>query len=140
MVTIDSKIDNDFDDLLENINIINNETTKIHKETLESIGVFGKEKVFYSKSRKLKKNVFDWLLDNVADDKHGKSWCVGNDEYNSNQHYNKTFTIFFKRKTDAFKFVKNWSMYKKFTTQINYFSDTRKELDLKTNKYIHSER
>lgn len=79
---------------------------------------------------RLKPEVFAWLKKNVKDVKDEKGFCVGNDKYNSND--SMEFNIFFKRRSDAMKFIKRWSSHKKPTTYFDYFSDVRKQLNFKT--------
>jgi len=83
----------------------------------------------------LKKDVMDWLQNNISDEKNGaKGWCVGSENYNAGES-GISFKVFFKRKSDAMKFIKQWSEWKKPVFYCQYFTDVRKELDLKTLKY-----
>lgn len=92
------------------------------------------EKDFYTESIYiLKKEVVDWLNENIKDENEEKCWCVGNDEYIIND-YNK-ITIFFKREFDALKFIRTWSIFKEPVFYFDYFSDDRRNMDL--NKLIH---
>lgn len=144
LVTIAEEYDgDDYDKLVEHIKIIDSEAYKLSQESVrEHLGDNTIEldpSNYYKRSKKLKTEVFDWLLANVEDNKDGKAWCVGSLEYCTNS-YAKKYTIFFKRRKDAFAFVKRWSKYKKFTSQFNYFKDKGKDLDLETMKYKHWER
>lgn len=148
LVTVDKEIDTDFVTLFKEI--VNEKQELLwdssHFDQLKEGPIPLPEELRYEtyvskeRTRQLNENVFNWLLENVKDYKGEKGWCVGNDEYNSNCHYQERFTIFFKRRKDAFAFVKQWSKYKKFTQQVNYFKDTRKDLDFETNRYVLSDR
>ena len=86
-------------------------------------------------TRRLKPEVIQWLTDNIKDrddDEHKQGWCVGTDKYNSNHRI--SFSIFFERPSDALKFIKRWSIYKKPVDYLNYFQDIRRKLDLTTNR------
>lgn len=76
--------------------------------------------------RKLKPEVFEWLSNNIPDDK----WAVGTDAYNRLNELN--FYIFFQSSRDALKFIKHWSVFKKPLHYLNYFTDNRREFDPKT--------
>lgn len=79
----------------------------------------------------LKTEVFDWLENNVKEQKEGiKGWCCGNNEYNSNS---ESFSLFFYRRKDAMLFIKTWSIYKKATKTFNQNTMTKRILDPKTN-------
>jgi len=85
--------------------------------------------------RRLRPEVIQWLNDNVKDresDEQKQGWCVGTDEYNSNNVI--SFAIFFERPSDALKFVKRWSSHKKPVHYLNYFQDIRRELDFATGR------
>lgn len=89
----------------------------------------------------LKPEVLQWLEDNVQDVKrdhydngHLKAWCIGSLEYRANT--STGFSIFFLRRKDAMAFIKRWSQWKKPVSYCQYFTDIRKELDLKTLKYV----
>jgi len=83
---------------------------------------------------KLKPEVMYWLEANVPDNKEGKAWCVGSDEYIARD--SGGMSVFFQRRSDAMKFIKTWSKWKKPINYCQYFTDVRKTLDLKTLKYI----
>jgi hypothetical protein len=81
--------------------------------------------------KKLKPEVYDWLINNVTDEKLGvKGWCCGDDNYNCGY---EDFSLFFYRRKDALNFIKTWSIYKRPTETWNQNSRIRKILDLKTN-------
>lgn len=89
-----------------------------------------------STTRRLAPKVWEWLEKNIEDTKENgrkgeKGFCVGTDAYN---HRNNDFTIWFYRRSDALKFIKTWSVYKKPTTYFDYFKEIRKEIDFKTQK------
>jgi hypothetical protein len=84
--------------------------------------------------------VIDWLTTNVAPETakrtnaNGKGWAMGNDRYRSRQSHGE-LTFWFYRRSDAMKFIKEWSVYTKPTTYINYFKDDlRKLIDGKLTK------
>lgn len=82
----------------------------------------------------LNQDVYDWLCKEIPDGKNGiKMWCIGNDEYNSNNSCE--FSLFFQRRKDAMKFISVWSKWKKPVLYTQYFTDVRKELNLETMKY-----
>lgn len=92
------------------------------------------ENGFSCSFRKLKPEVFDWLLNNVKDEKPGlKGWCCGSDNYNLG--YGE-FSLFFYRRRDALNFIRTWSIYKKPTETYNQYTYVKKVLDKKTNKLI----
>lgn len=79
----------------------------------------------------LKPEVEQWLIDNVEDNKSAshkgeKGWCMGDDEYRA--HDMLSLTLFFYRRRDAMKFIKEWSSHRKPTTYLNYFKDDYREL------------
>jgi hypothetical protein len=89
------------------------------------------ENRFSHSFKRLKPEVFDWLLNNVKDEKLGiKGWCCGNDSYNAG--YND-FSLFFYRRKDARNFIKTWSIYKKPTETYNQNTYVNKVLNPKTN-------
>lgn len=90
---------------------------------------FGKKKISV-----LKPEVMQWLEDNVPDFKNEKGWCIGSDEYISNDSAS-SFSIFFQRRKDALAFIKRWSKWKKPIHYCQYFTDVRKKLNLETLKY-----
>lgn len=140
LVTISEEHDgDDYDKLVNTIELPDVDSYERHLKVIEGNpemhGVLDQQH-FTKPSKFLKNKVFAWLLANVKDDKDGKAWCVGSLEYCSN-NYAKSYTIFFKRRRDAFAFVKRWSKYKKFTSQFNYFKDKGKDLDLETMTYKH---
>lgn len=81
----------------------------------------------------LKPEVYDWLIANVKDDQKGnKGWCCGNDEYNTRTY---EFNLFFYRRKDTLKFIKEWGEYGKPTETYNQNTYVKKKLNLKTMKY-----
>lgn len=77
---------------------------------------------------RLKPHVIQWLDDNIEDrkdDTYPKGYCVGNDDYNKNQ---EDFVIFFHRRNDAIKFIKEFSVHKKYTVYSDSFKNVRKIL------------
>ena len=82
----------------------------------------------------LKQEVLDWLVSNIPDYKDDKGWCVGSDEYTSNDT-SVSYSVFFQRRRDAMKFIKTWSKWKKPINYCQYFTDVRKRLNLETGKY-----
>lgn len=75
----------------------------------------------------LRSDVLEWLELNVKDSRdkafkeQPKAWDIGSDTYRqTNILY---FSIFFRRRKDAFAFIKQWSKYKKPTSFYNYFKD-----------------
>ena len=78
----------------------------------------------------LKKEVVDWLNENIKDNLKDKDqpqgWCVGNDSYRSTSHCQ--LNLWFYRRGDAMKFIKVWSSHQKPTTYLDYFKDIYKEL------------
>jgi hypothetical protein len=84
--------------------------------------------------------VIDWLTTNVAPETakrtnaNGKGWAMGNDRYRLRQSHGE-LTFWFYRRSDAMKFIKEWSVYTKPTTYLNYFKDDlRKLIDGKLTK------
>lgn len=79
--------------------------------------------------------VLNWLKENVQDRKNqdnNKGWCIGNEKYRSRTPL--SLNIFFHRRRDAMKFIKEWSIYKKPVEYFSYFTETRKKLNFETNK------
>lgn len=88
-------------------------------------------------SKRLRPEVMQWLLDNVQETQSNSrrgdpGFCVGSDSYNCRDFM--SFNIFFYRRSDALKFIKQWSSHKKPTTYFDYFKGIRKELNLKTKR------
>lgn len=86
---------------------------------------------------RLKAEVLDWLKENVKDrpkcgDEHVQGWAIGTDKYNSQNTL--SFTVFFERTSDGLRFIKRWSSHKKPVSYLNYFRDTLRKLDPKTNR------
>jgi hypothetical protein len=84
---------------------------------------------------RLKRKALNWLKENVKDspDKEnggGKGWWIASDAYNFRGYGD--FNIWFYRRSDAMKFIKTFSIYKKPTTYFNYFDSIRKEYNFKT--------
>jgi hypothetical protein len=77
--------------------------------------------------------VTDWLTANVAletakrTNGNGKGWAMGNDRYRTRQSYGQ-LTFWFYRRSDAMKFIKEWSVHKQPTSYCNYFKDDRRKL------------
>lgn len=82
----------------------------------------------------LKPEVLEWLTTKVEDTKDNKGWCIGSDEYLSNDS-SISFSIFFQRRKDAMRFIKTWSKWKKPIHYCQYFTDVRKKLNLEKLKY-----
>lgn len=76
----------------------------------------------------LKQEVIDWLNLNVKDNQkdQSKGWCMGTDTYNGSDKL--SFTLWFYRRRDALKFIREWSSHTKPTTYFDYFKDIYKEL------------
>ncbi len=78
----------------------------------------------------LKPEVLQWLHENVKDCASNKEqpqgWAIGNESYRATN--TTDITIWFYRRGDAMKFIKEWSQYKKPTTYLNYFKDDYREL------------
>lgn len=86
----------------------------------------------WRKYNELKPEVFDWLNENVKDEKQGlKGWCCGNKDYNSEKY--EGFSLFFYRRKDAKAFIKTWSIHKQPTETYNQNTYVNKVLDTKTN-------
>ena len=86
-----------------------------------------------TKTQRLKPEVYRWLEENIVDSKdadYNKAFCVGTDQYNAVDYL--SFNIFFYRRSDAMKFIRTWSVYKKPTTYFDYFKEIRKEYNFKT--------
>lgn len=80
--------------------------------------------------------VVQWLNENVKPQKSGEpGWATGNDTYRANDR--SSLTLWFTRRSDAKKFIRTWSSYKKATSYFNYFDTplTNVVLNLKTMKY-----
>ena len=94
----------------------------------------------------LKPEVMKWLEDNVLPPKSKRDfdeqpygWCIGNVDYRLTGSGNG-LTIWFYRRNDAMKFIKEWSFYKRPTTYLNYFNDDWREMDFETGKLVKKER
>ena len=78
----------------------------------------------------LKQEVIDWLNENVADNKQDKDqpqgWCMGTEFYRGRDQFG--LTLWFYRRGDAMKFIKEWSSHTKPTTYFDYFKEIYKEL------------
>ena len=84
-----------------------------------------------------KPHVLDWLYINVKDRKDPdceKGWCIGSTNYRANDS-SMSLTVFFHRKSDAMAFIREFSKYQKPINYCQYFSDVRKQLNLKTMRY-----
>lgn len=88
------------------------------------------KEVSYKEINYPKKEVLDWLYENIPD----KKWCIGNDEYISNDSA-CSFSFFFQRKKDAMAFINKWSKWQKPVHYRQYFKNINKVLDLETGKY-----
>jgi hypothetical protein len=77
---------------------------------------------------RLKPEVLQWLTEEVG----GKKWAVGSDAYNSRDTLN--VSVFFQSSRDAMRFIKRWSVFGKPVSYLNYFTENRRELDLKTGR------
>jgi hypothetical protein len=103
-------------------------------------------KTFFARNTTLRArpDVIAWLNDNVKDVKlhkwkkdrnqSSKGWAVGTDKYNSQNPL--SFGFFFQRRRDGMAFIKRWSVHKQPVNYLQYFTDTRKELDFKTGKLV----
>ena len=94
-----------------------------------------KVETIYKTTVTLKPEVIEWLNQNIKDIKgttvdtplnERKGWAIGNDEYNSNQHWE--INIFFARQLDALKFIRQFSIFKDPTLYFDYFREDRREL------------
>ena len=95
---------------------------------------FGRD--HYRDAPNLRPDILEWLVDNVKDRKgedNPKGWCVGDADYRGTG--SSCFSVFFHRKSDAMAFIKKYSVYKKPVYYCQYFSDDRKQLDLKSMRY-----
>lgn len=82
--------------------------------------------------KSLKPEVFQWLEENVKDEKKGvKGWCCGDETYPTND---MTYAVFFYRRKDARNFIKTWSVHKMPTKTYNQNTYVTKKLDLKTGR------
>lgn len=149
LITINKDVDKEFEDMLVTKKVFMEEDYNRYVSCMKKalpevyISIVEKDsfkKGFYKKYNALSEEVLQWLMDNVEDNKEGKTWCIGDDNYLSTGYAQQTFTFFFKRRKDAMAFVKHWSKYKKPTTYFDYFRDKRKELNLETGKYIVTQR
>ena len=107
---------------------------KLITVTDESSYVYNEKQLPYAKFvPRINKEVVEWLGANIKKDKDGSvQWCIGTDDYNSKDSLG--YTLFFCRISDAVKFVKAWSVYKKPTSYFNYFTEDRRELNMETGK------
>jgi hypothetical protein len=80
----------------------------------------------------LKPEVMQWLADNTPNVDGEKGWCVGNDEYRKADSI--SLCVFFKKRNDAMKFIKRWSIHKNPVNYLNYFKDVRRKLNFKTGR------
>ena len=83
----------------------------------------------------LKPEVLKWLEDTIDDYQGVKGWCIGSEEYTHNDS-SISYSVFFQRRSDAMKFIKTWSKWKKPINYWQYFTDVRKKLDLNTGEYV----
>ncbi len=84
----------------------------------------------------LKPEIIEWLEENIKPQKDGEpGWAMGNDDYRSTVDY--TLTLWFTRKNDARKFIREWSSFGKATSYFDYFACPviNLVLDTDTNKY-----
>jgi hypothetical protein len=81
-------------------------------------------------TNRLKPEVLNWLKENIRDNGKEKGFAIGSDEYNS--HGSMDFSIWFYRRSDAMKFIKQWSACKKPTTYFDYFRGIRKQYNPET--------
>ena len=124
--------------------VINESSYNILKNIKEKCPNYD-EDAFLEASRRpvlgLKPHVLQWLHTNVEDRPQQKTsegeslkgWCIGSPKYRGINE--SAFTVFFYRKKDAMKFIKEFSEYKKPVIYCQKFSDVRKKLDLNTRKY-----
>lgn len=128
--------DEDFKNLIAKKKIFDEESFKYWEDKYngDSAKLELHKQLSYKECFFLKPEVVKWLNETVFDDKKTgeKGWCVGNDEYNSGG--GMSFSLWFYRRKDALKFIKEWSVYKKPTETYNQDSYIKKTLDLKTNK------
>ena len=96
----------------------------------EMVERFAKLRATMRDAPSLKKEVIDWLNENIKDNPKNKTqpqgWCMGNDNYRSTSLL--SLTLWFYRRRDAMNFIKTWSSHKKPTTYLDYFNDIYKEL------------
>lgn len=92
-------------------------------------------------TNRLKPEVIAWLEANIKDrtlkkwqietyNDSPKGWAIGTDAYNCRNRL--SFTLFFERTSDAFKFIKRWSVYHRPIDYLNYFKDIRRKFDFET--------
>lgn len=91
------------------------------------------KKTGFQNIRVFKPKVLKWLDENIADIDGKKAWCVGSNDYSSQDA--SSLSVFMQRRKDAMLFIKTFSKWKKPVYYCQYFTDVRKKLDLKTLKY-----
>lgn len=87
----------------------------------------------------LKPEVIDWLNENIEDVEEkgetlNKGWAIFDET--ATPAFKKDVQVFFRKKSDALKFIRRWSEYKKPTFDWDYFKDTRKKLDFNAKKLV----
>lgn len=134
-----AKIEEDWKNLLDKVPFLDEERYQWNKDSPFFNHLTDKElrDLSMGHTQRLKPEVFSWIEKNVEDTKENgrkgeNGFCVGTDSYNHRSY--SDFTIWFYRRSDAMKFIKTWSVYKKPTTYFDYFKEIRKEIDFKTMK------
>lgn len=110
---------------------------KTYEEFTDGIHPFteSQKKRFATKKINIPKpEVIQWLEDNVPMKNGNHMWCIGSDQYIGTDS-STSFPFFFQEYRTAMKFIKQFSKWEKPVRYVQYFTDTRKTLNLKTGKY-----
>lgn len=135
IVTIDENEDREWLDLIKKIEFFDEVEFNYTKKYNEKHGLPAPDKndtVFTRETVTLKPIAMHWLNKNIPNIEGTKAWCIGNNEFNK-RNYGE-FDIFFKRLEDGLAFIEKFSQYKQPTEFFDYFNDSRKFLDKKTNQ------
>jgi hypothetical protein len=115
----------------------NEEEYKLYLPYYQEKGLELDKDRFIKSVKNLKPVVLQWLEENVADRKGfdcNKGWCIGSTRYRATDA-SYSMSVFFHRRSDAMKFIKTFSKWKKPVNYCQYFKDIRKTLNLETLKY-----
>lgn len=135
----DSSDEADWDSLVSKVYYFSHELYESNLRYKAALNKLGKDisdeeikSISYRESTYLKDEVLVWLNTNIKDSGSGEGWCIGTPEYNSSCR--SALNIFFYRRSDAMKFIKEFSKYKKPTVYFDYFKSKKRELNLLTLK------
>lgn len=133
----DSGCEDDWESLTTTAKVFNKDSYEMLSAYYEESGRVAPDReddLFKKRVYIFKGEVVDWLHANVTDCKDMKGWCIRS-ESDLTSGSNLSLHVFFQRRSDAMKFIKVWSKWKKPINYCQYFSDVRKTLNLETLKY-----